>query len=198
MLQTPSDKVTLVQGSSMGPGAEQLVSHASMKISDVFSSRTTRDMMSTLMSRGRLDWCAQPLRKSLIKSHEQVTDSRKFKAELKDAENAGSRAAELLEAAIHNIIKPKTLRNKDIRLVVHVYADLTTLHKQRRFAPMLGRRPGVSADVVETFFMEFTERFPGWTLDDMRSERGVEVKLMGKLVLHPKLSAHDTILTWHE
>jgi hypothetical protein len=54
-----------------------------------------------------------------------------FKMELTGAENEGSRAAELLEEAVQENVRLGALRNQDIRIVVHVYADLASLSKQR-------------------------------------------------------------------
>jgi hypothetical protein len=113
--------------------------------------------------------------------------------ELTGAENEGSRTAELLGEAVHNIIEPKALRQNGTRIVVRMFADLASLYKQR-FKPKATRRaPGDSQELFEAFFVEFSERFPDWTLADMRTERGVETKLMGKTetliaCVHGKLS----------
>ena len=67
--------------------------------------------------------------------------------ELMGAENEGSRAAELLEEAVQENIRLGALRNQDIRIVVHVYADPTSLSKQRFKQESARRVPGDSRDL---------------------------------------------------
>jgi hypothetical protein len=111
-------------------------------------------------------------------------DISKFSSELTSAENEGSHAAELLEEAIHGVMKSKAPRYEVTRIVVRVFADLASLFKQR-FKPKSNRHmPEDSRDLFEAFFLDFCERFPDWVLADMHTERGVETKLMGESAVY--------------
>jgi hypothetical protein len=104
-----------------------------------------------------------------------------FKSELTSAENEGSRVAELLEQVVHHAIGPRSFEENAARIVVRVYVDLASLFMQQVRSRSLRRVPGGSRDLFEAFFVEFTERFSHWTLNDMRTEYGVEIKIMGML-----------------
>jgi hypothetical protein len=89
-----------------------------------------------------------------------------------------------LEEAVHDVIGLEVLRQNSTRIIVYVYADLATMFTQR-LKPKSGRSVmGESRDMFEAFFVEFNQCFPNWALADMRTEHGVETKLMGDLAKH--------------
>jgi len=104
----------------------------------------------------------------------------KFNEELiRDKEEGGMRAARLLNDAVEKYLYHSIPEARTARIIVRIYADLTTLSKQLAKSKVVG----IEKRSLGPFAAGFTRAFGLFDFVDALDGEGTELKISGMLLL---------------
>jgi hypothetical protein len=111
----------------------------------------------------------------LVSKH--ATYGSQFNDELvRDKEEGGMRAARMLNDAVEKYLRENLPQLKDIRVIVRIYADLTTVSKQLAKSKLIG----MEKRSLAPFAAAFTRAINLFDFVDALDEEGTRMKLRGK------------------